>query len=385
MQTQAGAVMGTPQYMSPEQAGADTDTDTRSDIYTLGVILYELLTGRTPLPREALRKATVEEVLRLVRESDPVRPSSRLEPITDFVRRTSACRQTEPAKLNRALRGDLDWITLKALEKERERRYGSAASLARDLERHLSHEPVEAGPPGAVYRLRKLVRRNQLAFGAATVIVVVLVGGVTVSTWQWWEASRQRKEAIRQRNEARIQRAVATRERGEAIRQKELAAQSYLQSLEILQRLVARDPDNTEWQRQLSDNLRKVAAIQETQGDPDAARKFFQQSLEIEQHLNLAAAPTSFRYTDKMGNSPGYREWTRKGDAWEEKSPTGGVKTFQVVRQDQVDGRSGNIMSDAENKSYEVFVSNKDVPEPQIYSRTNQKKWHLLGQMEDIR
>lgn len=199
------------------------------------------------------------------------------------------------------------------------------------------------------------------------------------------EASRQRKEAIRQRNEARIQRAEATRERGEAIRQKELAAQSYLQSLEILQRLIVRDPENTEWQRQLSENLRKVAAIQETQGDSDAARKFFQQSVEIQQHLNLAPAPASFRYAFRNGNNTGYREWTRKGDLWEEKSPTGGVRTFQVVRQDQVDGRSGNIMRDGQNKSYEVFVSNKDVIEPQIYSRTDQKKWHLLGKMEDIR
>ncbi len=200
--TQAGMVIGTPQYMSPEQAGARADMDTRSDIYTLGVILYELLTGDTPLPREALRKAAMDEVLRSIREAEPVRPSSRVVPISEAIRKTSTARGTEPTKLTRTLRGDLDWITLKALEKERERRYESASALAQDLERHLRNEPVEASPPSGLYRLRKLVRRNQLAVGAAAVITVLLVAGIAVSIWQWWEATAQRKEAIIQRNAA---------------------------------------------------------------------------------------------------------------------------------------------------------------------------------------
>ncbi len=188
--TQEGMLVGTPQYMSPEQAGMGTDMDTRSDIYMLGVILYELLTGSTPLTREALRKAGFDEVLRLICEVESVRPSNRLMPVTDIVRQTSILRGTEPAKLNRSLRGDLDWITLKALEKERERRYESASALAQDLERHLKNEPVEAGPPSAFYRLHKLIRRNRLAFAAAAAIAVLLVAGIGVSTWQAVRASR---------------------------------------------------------------------------------------------------------------------------------------------------------------------------------------------------
>jgi serine/threonine protein kinase len=182
--TQEGMIVGTPQYMSPEQAGVGADMDTRSDIYTLGVILCQLLTGDTPLPRAALQKASLEEALRLIREADPVRPSSRIVPSTEAVREIATARGTEPAKLTRALQGDLDWITLKALEKERDRRYESAAALAQDLERHLRHEPVEAGPPGTFYRLRKMVRRNRLAVGAVTAIAGLLVVGIAVSTWQ---------------------------------------------------------------------------------------------------------------------------------------------------------------------------------------------------------
>ncbi len=203
--TVEGMVVGTPQYMSPEQAGSGPDMDTRSDIYTLGVILYELLVGNTPLPREQLKKAAFDEVFRLIREFDPVRPSSRVIPITDLVRQTSISRGTEPSKLTRALRGDLDWITLKALEKERERRYDSAAAFAQDIGRHLKNEPVEAGPPSALYRMRKLVQRNRLAVAAAAVILTLLIAGIAVSTWQAVRATRAEKRAD---GEAQIAKAV---------------------------------------------------------------------------------------------------------------------------------------------------------------------------------
>ncbi len=189
--TQAGMVIGTPQYMSPEQAGAKADLDTRSDIYTLGAILYELLTGTTPLSGEQLKQAAFDEILRLIREADPKRPSSRLIPATDAVRVTSAARSTEPARLARTLRGDLDWITLKSLEKDRERRYGSAAALAADIARHLTSEPVEAGPPSALYRFRKFAKRNRLALTSAAVVVVAMVGATIVSLWQMRRAEME--------------------------------------------------------------------------------------------------------------------------------------------------------------------------------------------------
>ena len=192
--TRTGSIIGTPRYMSPEQAGASADLDTRSDIYTLGVILYELLTGDTPLSTESLRKAALDEILRMVREETPRRPSTQVVPITAQVRETATRRTMEPGRLGRFLRGDLDWITLKALEKERERRYESAASLAADIGRHLRSEPVEAGPPSAGYRLRKFARRNRLALSSALAIALALFGATGVSLWQARRAIRAETE-----------------------------------------------------------------------------------------------------------------------------------------------------------------------------------------------
>src|SRR5262249_23926653 len=156
-----GAVVGTVQYMSPEQATMNQlDVDTRSDIYSLGVVLYELLTGTTPLQHKRVKESGILEALRIIREDETPTRSNRLSTIEDAAS-IAAKRGLAPAKLRKLMRGDLDWIVMKALEKERNRRYETAAGLARDIERYLHDEPVQACPPSLGYRLRKFARRNK--------------------------------------------------------------------------------------------------------------------------------------------------------------------------------------------------------------------------------
>ncbi len=177
--------IGTPAYMSPEQAEmSGLDIDTRSDIYSLGVLLYELLTGRPPFDPKTLLAAGLDEIRRIIREVDPPRPSTRLATLTDADRSTVATqRGTAPAHLSVLLRGDLDWIVMRCLEKDRTRRYETPSALATDIVRHLDDEPVVARPPGTAYRLRKLVRRNRAICAASAAVFLVLVVGLTLSSW----------------------------------------------------------------------------------------------------------------------------------------------------------------------------------------------------------
>ncbi len=178
LMTGFGAVVGTPEYMSPEQASLNNlDVDTRSDVYSLGVLLYELLTGTTPVDRKSLGQAALLEVLRIVREVEAPRPSDRLSSL-DTLASVAANRATEPARLSRLMRGELDWVVLKALEKDRTRRYETANGLARDVQRYLADELVEARRPSAGYRLKKFVRRHPLELAlAGAVLLLLLVGG----------------------------------------------------------------------------------------------------------------------------------------------------------------------------------------------------------------
>ena len=168
--TEFGAVVGTLEYMSPEQAELNQlDIDTRSDIYSLGVLLYELLTGSTPLDRKRLKQGAILEMLRLIREEESPPPSMRLS-TTEELPSIAACRNIEPRKLSGLLRGELDWIVMKALEKDRARRYETANGLAADLRRYLDDEPVQACPPSAGYRLRKFARRNKRILATAGLV-----------------------------------------------------------------------------------------------------------------------------------------------------------------------------------------------------------------------
>ncbi len=243
--TNFAQMIGTPLYMSPEQAEmSGLDIDTRSDIYSLGVLLYELLTGGTPLERKRLAQAAYDEIRRAIREDDPQRPSDRLSS-SETLPSLAASRKTEPTRLSRMLKGELDWIVMKALEKDRTRRYETATGLAQDIQRYLSDEVVEARPASTGYRLRKLVARNK---GKVLAASLVLLAGIAGTTWGLFEAKKQERVAVA------AQQAEAEQAEGE--RQAKLNAQANekLAGERLLQ--VETEKKKTEEEKQIAQAVR---------------------------------------------------------------------------------------------------------------------------------
>ena len=199
--TNFAQMLGTPLYMSPEQAQlSGLDVDTRSDIYAMGVLLYELLTGTTPFDKERMRTLAFDELRRMIHEEEPPRPSSRLTSSDEATTTASFKRRSDPRRLSQLIRGELDWIVMKCLEKDRNRRYETATGLANDLARYLSNEPVQACPPSLVYRARVFVRRHRASIGTAASLLAIALIGTALTLWQAIQAAAARDAG----NQARL-------------------------------------------------------------------------------------------------------------------------------------------------------------------------------------
>jgi len=233
--TNYAQMIGTPAYMSPEQAEmSGLDIDTRTDVYSLGVLLYELLTGATPFDSKELLSKGYAEMQRIITQQEPLKPSTRMSTLQHEQRTViSKNHGVDVSDLSRGLRGDLDWIVMKCLEKDRTRRYEAASALAADIQRHLNTEPVQACPPSRWYEFQKTVRRHKVGFGATAAVILVLMLGVAVSSWQAKRALRAERQAVQDRDRAITAETSAANERdramaaeGEAQEQRSLALQN---------------------------------------------------------------------------------------------------------------------------------------------------------------
>jgi serine/threonine protein kinase len=281
--------VGTPLYMSPEQAEmSGIDVDTRSDIYSLAVLLYELLTGTTPFDRDRLRTAAYDEIRRIIREEEPARPSKRLSTLGPTLTLVSARRKSDPQRLSRLCRGELDWIVMKALEKDRNRRYETAGAFAADVQRYLHSEPVLACPPSATYKFRKYARKHRKAFAAVAGLVALLVAGATVSVWQAVRAVRERDRAdenFRLAHDA-VDRYFTKVSESPALQDlRDLRKDLLLQTREFYERFVRAQPEQVALQADLARACGNLAEIYRLEGRPQESESSFRRAADLYEKL----------------------------------------------------------------------------------------------------
>ncbi len=307
--TQAGVLIGTPEYMSPEQAGlSELDVDTRTDVYSLGVLLYELLVGALPFEPSELRGAGYDEIRRRIREEEPSRPSARLSTLEGLSADLARNRRTDSPSLMRQLRGDLDWITMRALEKVPDRRYPSPSELAADLRRHLHNEPVQAGPPAATYRMGKFVRRHKLAVTAGVAVLLALLLGVAAATFGLVRARDAERVA---REEARTAEEVSSFLTSLfRVSQPSEADVNQITAREILDRGVERIESELAREPEVQSRLmREMGMVYAQLGLHQEAERLFQQALDIRRELPQV---TDFQIAEILANLAGVRHRTAR-------------------------------------------------------------------------
>jgi eukaryotic-like serine/threonine-protein kinase len=314
--TEVGWLIGTLEYMSPEQATLNNlDIDTRSDVYALGAVLYELLTGSVPFSRQELQAAAFTDVLRLIRDVDPPRPSTKLSNSVALAN-AAAVRQTEPKKLLALVRGDLDWIVMRCLEKDRNRRYGTASGVARDLERYLTGEPVEACPPSAGYRLRKYAWKYRKALAAAGAFAALLVAAtvVSLSLASWALREGRRAEARQREAETYLTGALGAVDQmltrvAEVklanIPQLEPVRRELLQdALRFCQGFLKEHGNSPDIRLEVASAYRRTGRIQHALGQSTEAEESFRQAVAIAEQLR-AEAPDDPAVLDKLAGIHG--------------------------------------------------------------------------------
>jgi serine/threonine protein kinase len=285
--TRFAQMIGTPLYMSPEQAEmSGLDIDTRTDVYSLGVLLYELLTGSTPLDKKRLAKAAYDELLKIIREDDPPKPSVRLSQSTDALPSIAALRRTEPAKLSKMFHGDVDWIAMKALEKDRTRRYETANAFAADVLRYLNDEPIEACPPSTAYRLRKFARKHRKSVIAMVTIAAVLMLGIAGTTWGLFRAKQAEHVADTSKEEAIDALGQARRDRD------------------------AKEAERDRAERQLASGLLRPIGFSDKTPDPAELRSFVDWSAIKDARLKLRVLEVAFENPENASRAARRAEWT---------------------------------------------------------------------------